>query len=608
MPLKIIVQRSREQQRQQPTASAVSTATPPDVPSTQGYALASNVGPVAGDPTDEDMVDVTVEEDPASVPPVKEPDTVEIDGPSAFDVEAAAARDPEGSKLFQKGSIRLAKRYGVHLTPTQLWRVMALFQIQGRQLVIYGLAPHRTLEPSSGAAASSTDASGMSSDEEEGNTADKKNMRRGGKGVYVCGQRALVTSPVQRLLELNGVQMAEEEVGPMLQALRIRPIRMVRLGLLDEAEVAELFTREGRSFGGPAHGHFFDGGWHGRGGGRGGRGKGGRGRVGPRGKRSPPPFHHMDMHHSPPYMVGGPLAAAEHGHHHPPPGHVGMHPSPHMMGLPPGAAEHDHHHPRPGHMHMPHCPPHMMFAPPGACEHGRRHRHMRHPDPAAEHRKSRSFGGRNRVHETDGLHGEEHDDEAYWQGHHPAMFVPPEAFFYGGAFGHGFGRGGGWCGRGGGGPRGCGGRGGRQSMAMVRFVEHRSPSHGDDVAHVTPGQSFKKSWLVRNDSSAPWPEEVSLVPVSRGCQDLSSPSEAAVVGAVAPGEEAEISVDLIAPNQAGMYEGYWRAFGDERKFGQRLWTKVMVVAPAAGGAAGADSDVMNAGVESLSLDDGNKDK
>lgn len=148
------------------------------------------------------------------------------------------------------------------------------------------------------------------------------------------------------------------------------------------------------------------------------------------------------------------------------------------------------------------------------------------------------------------------------------------------------------------------GRGGKESMAMVRFVEHRSPAIGSDVAHVAPGQSFKKSWLVRNDSSTTWPEDVSLVPVSRSCQDLSSPPETPAVGGVAPGEETEVSVDLVAPTLSGMYEGFWRTAGGGRRFGQRLWAKVMVVSPQAEDAVSN----MDAGVEKLSLDDGNKEK
>ena len=71
------------------------------------------------------------------------------------------------------------------------------------------------------------------------------------------------------------------------------------------------------------------------------------------------------------------------------------------------------------------------------------------------------------------------------------------------------------------------------------------------------------------------------------------------MGDVAPGEEVTVSVDLVAPLQPGMYEGYWRARDSSlRRFGQRLWAKVMV--------AEAGQDV-NAAVERLSLDDGHKD-
>ncbi|CAM9488910.1 unnamed protein product [Hapterophycus canaliculatus] len=134
-------------------------------------------------------------------------------------------------------------------------------------------------------------------------------------------------------------------------------------------------------------------------------------------------------------------------------------------------------------------------------------------------------------------------------------------------------------------------------MAMARFVSHPS---GSDVTRVAAGQTFKKSWLVRNDSTTTWPEACSLVPVSQSCADLSAPPEAPIVGDVSPGEEATVSVDLVAPSQPGMYEGYWRGRDSEgRRFGQRLWAKVMVVAP---------GEEVNAAVERLSLDNnGNKD-
>lgn len=560
-PLRIVAERPRGHQ----PAAGAAAANPPvasrGLPSTEGYAVASNVGFADGDTIDENMVMVDhPSEAGASVPPGGEvapsvdvtpagnntprEDKVEIDTQTAFEAEAAAARDPEASELYKKASVRLAKRHGVHLTPTQLWRVMALLQIQGRQLVMFGLAPHRALEMSG----SRPQATGASSDEET-NSADKIGKKRGGgmgRGGRPWSAHEQGVGPIRRMLELNGVQVSEEEVIPLLEALRIRPRRLVRLKLLREDELGGLPDGEqvGRGRGGPPGRpmHFA---------GRFDRGGGGRGRFGGRGP--PPPFQHFHMHPPPPFVMAGPPGPNEGIHHI---SHVSMFgghaPPPHILGHPP---------------HPPFHPPPPFGGPPS----------------------------------------DENDGEADWQGGppgpvpHPMWGPPPGAFSYSGV-GHGYGFGFGGGGAAGGG-RGCGGRGGKESMAMARFVEHKSPSPGNDVARVSPGQSFKKSWLVRNDSSTPWPEEVSLVPVSRGCQDLCSPPETAVVGAVAPGEEAELSVDLVAPAQAGMYEGFWRPFGGERKFGQRLWAKVMVVAPGGGPAADVD-----AGVERLSLDDRHKDK
>lgn len=561
-PLRLTIERAFKREPRSAAATrapvAQSTAAPSrDVPSKPGYAFASTVGSGTSDDGGDDdlvMVDLPTEvRAPREVDNDAAPeadsahneDEFEVDAPAAFEVEAAAARDPEGSMLYQKASIRLAKRHGVHLTPSQLWRVMALFHLQGRKLVIWGLAPHRALDVSAGG--SSSAGGGSSDDEDEG--ANKKGKKRGGglgRGSH-WATREQGANPVQHLLEVNGVQIPEQEVVPLLEALRILPRRLVKLKLLTTDELAGFLDANpkgpsGRGTGPSRHIMHM--------GSRFGRGGGGRGPG--RGRGPPPPFHHM-------YMM-----SAQHGverDHHPPhmpfPGHAAAHHMAHMTHMFGGYPHlHDQHlHDRPRYPPPPH-------APPGS---------------------------------------DDHDGEAEWYvGPPPGVFPHPwhspgsGRGHYSGGVGHVFGPGG----RGGGG-RGCG-KGGKESMAMARFVEHRSPSLGNDVAHVSPGQSFKKSWLVRNDSSTPWPEEVSLVPVSRGCQDLSSPPEAAVVGGVAPGEEAEVAVDLVAPMQAGMYEGYWRTFGAERRFGQRLWAKVMVVS------AGRGVDV-NAGVERMSLDDRNKD-
>lgn len=614
VPLRIMVQnpRSRSAAPAGRNIQAVAGAAPAafasssSIPSTPGYAVASNVGSTLGDDDDADMIMVEVPavagnaggggcndgggsvaggnaQDSASTVDenIKEE---EIDAPAAFEAEAEAARDPEGSMLYQKASLRLAKRFKVHLTPTQLWRVMALFQIQGRRLVITGLAPHRALN----VAADPSYASGASSGEDGGGPAARAGGVKRSKDHVA---RGLVADPVHRLLSLNGVELPEEEVQPLLEALRVRPRRLVKLNLLPPDVLQDLPDehREGRGARGGRHGRHMHG--HGPGGrfslGR----RGGGGRGGPPMPFHPPPPFFNQQHHG--GAFSGPHGGVEDGNppHHGPPPHG---PPPHMMGMerPHMETPHGHHprghhprghHPRAAHMDgegPPHPPPHTWQpypsgygGPPGP--------------PGGDYGYGYGYGG-------PGAGGDWHE----WAG--------PYGGGGGGGCGGGGARGGarGGCGgargggaRGGGGGPECGGakrgfgKGTKDNMAMARFVSHTS---GSDVARVVAGQTFKKSWLVRNDSTTTWPETCSLIPVSQSCADLSPPPEAPIVGDVAPGEEVTVSVDLVAPTQPGMYEGFWRARDSSaRKFGQRLWAKVMVVAP------GQD---VNAAVERLSLD------
>ncbi|CAN0305365.1 unnamed protein product [Ectocarpus sp. 8 AP-2014] len=314
--------------RSTPNPEATSAA-PPSIPSTPGYAVASNVGSVVGGGDEADMIMVDMPGEAAAAaagPSGGSVDGSQADGPekeainpqAAFETEAAAARDPEGSLLYQKASMRLAKRFKVHLTPTQLWRVMALFQIQGRQLVVFGLAPHRSLD-----AAASASASDVGSSDEEGGES-KPSAVRGLKRSKSQVARTIVADHVQRLLGLNGVELPEDEVQPLLQALRVRSRRLVRLGLLGPEFVEDMpdghYHRDGKGPRGGPPGHPMHGHGHGPGGRFGGRGGGGRGGGPPYGRgggpppmmpfHSPPPFHHQGGGFSGPHGGGGGGAAA----------------------------------------------------------------------------------------------------------------------------------------------------------------------------------------------------------------------------------------------------------------------------------------------------------
>jgi hypothetical protein len=102
---------------------------------------------------------------------------------------------------------------------------------------------------------------------------------------------------------------------------------------------------------------------------------------------------------------------------------------------------------------------------------------------------------------------------------------------------------------------------------------------------VVPGAEITKTWRLRNDGDLAWPAAAGLVFV-KGDELHQNPVHH--VGAVAPGEEVDISVVLTAPPVAGRFVSYWRLSADaeaERDrwhhhlhlpFGQRVWAQIVV--------------------------------
>ena len=139
------------------------------------------------------------------------------------------------------------------------------------------------------------------------------------------------------------------------------------------------------------------------------------------------------------------------------------------------------------------------------------------------------------------------------------------------AGGRGFGKKGGWWRQhGAGGP------------LSARFV---ADVNLPDGTNVEPGNKFIKTWRLRNDGTATWPATTGLV-FLKG--DQLHTDNVKPVGAVAVGDECEISVEMIAPEAPGRYVSFWRlsASGEAERnrphsmllapFGQRLWVQVLV--------------------------------
>jgi hypothetical protein len=75
-----------------------------------------------------------------------------------------------------------------------------------------------------------------------------------------------------------------------------------------------------------------------------------------------------------------------------------------------------------------------------------------------------------------------------------------------------------------------------------------------DGTAMTPGESFTKTWRVKNSGAIPWGEGTQLVFASGARMGAISP---VAVGDLAPGAITEISVDMTAPEESGEQTGRW---------------------------------------------------
>ncbi len=95
-----------------------------------------------------------------------------------------------------------------------------------------------------------------------------------------------------------------------------------------------------------------------------------------------------------------------------------------------------------------------------------------------------------------------------------------------------------------------------------------------DGTQMTPGQDFVKTWKIRNTGSCTWGTGYSAI-FAYG-EKMSGVAEP-MTGAVAPGEEVEISVRFKAPDTTGEYSTYWRmANARSVPFGENIFMLIVV--------------------------------
>jgi hypothetical protein len=75
------------------------------------------------------------------------------------------------------------------------------------------------------------------------------------------------------------------------------------------------------------------------------------------------------------------------------------------------------------------------------------------------------------------------------------------------------------------------------------------------LTFLAPGAPFTQTWRVRNDSLCTWTPGYWLV--KAGGHDLGGPLSLRIPYLVFPGAQLNLSVDMVAPCEAGVYYSYW---------------------------------------------------
>ncbi len=76
-----------------------------------------------------------------------------------------------------------------------------------------------------------------------------------------------------------------------------------------------------------------------------------------------------------------------------------------------------------------------------------------------------------------------------------------------------------------------------------------------DGTVMAPGQTFRKTWSIKNVGNCPWTKSYQLVFFSG--ERMGGPTSASFAETVAVGTTFKFSVDLTAPSAAGSYRGFW---------------------------------------------------
>ena len=115
------------------------------------------------------------------------------------------------------------------------------------------------------------------------------------------------------------------------------------------------------------------------------------------------------------------------------------------------------------------------------------------------------------------------------------------------------------------------------SMTFVRDI-NLDDKNLTEFPEVNPGESFQKGWQIKNTGTCTW-NEAYLLKYVRGNDPAAQMDgqPTGITGSVEPDGTYDIYVNLVAPQEAGEFVGYWQMHDAEGvPFGQTIWVAVKV--------------------------------
>jgi hypothetical protein len=104
----------------------------------------------------------------------------------------------------------------------------------------------------------------------------------------------------------------------------------------------------------------------------------------------------------------------------------------------------------------------------------------------------------------------------------------------------------------------------------------------EDDTEMVPGEEFTKIWRVVNVGTCTWTPEYDVVFFSGELMD--APVSLSLDTMVLPNQSVDLSVDMVAPNEAGTYQGNWKLrnpggvlFGIGPSGESPFWVRIQVV-------------------------------